>query len=245
MLTVLGQVVAPEGLAVHLDALGDAASATIAPALAYKRHQAVDLPVYLDHDTSWRLGSGKYLLRSERLGLMAVAVLDADVEDLLADGPWFWSDSITSHRLGDTLYRTSVELRELSLVRATANCRTSPVVWANVDIATSGGGAQPPMRLAWRSVWERAAQALEGQRYRRAAQHLSIVDLDPLDPVSEILTDPDAARQRAAARPTRPSPTPAHGRVRLDGRWLDEKQSARVLDLMGYETASDGTLVRA
>jgi hypothetical protein len=80
-------------------------------------------------------------------------------------------------------------------------------------------------------------------RYRRS-DRLVIHDADPLDPVAEAMTDPAVAlaRYRLAARQPEPAPPTMHvrrGLVRLDGVELDERQSARVLDLVGYDDVAD------
>jgi hypothetical protein len=41
------------------------------------------VPVHLDHDTSWPIGQVRLWARPESLGVMAIAVLHADVDDLL------------------------------------------------------------------------------------------------------------------------------------------------------------------
>lgn len=230
LLTVLGQVVRPDGLTHHADALGRVDEVVFTPAAAYQPRQPADLAVHFDHDLSWRLGSVGWLGRSDRLGLMAAAVLDADVAGLLADGRWYWSDGIACRRL-DTLRRGAIRLRELSLVRATGNCGTRPVVFR------PSNAGEPPMPLHWREVWQRAAEAMEAQRYRRAPDHLVIVDLD------EQRTDPVAARMALASLPT---PAPAKTRAAVPARPVagsrsDAAREAAALGVAGYSyVAADG-----
>jgi hypothetical protein len=216
-ISVLGQVVTPVGLVLHYDGLGDPVRAVVCPATAYLRHQPADLPVYFSHDDTWRLGAVRYLERSDRFGLLAAAVLDADVADLLADGDWYWSDRVTSRRFNDTgLDRTMATMHELSLVRATANCGTEPVVWGRGDIGL-GTAVEPRMNQYWREAWQRAGKGVAAQHYSyRRADHLSITDLDPLDADDEVLTDPEAAKTRAVAAlavAEAMSRTPPTGRV--------------------------------
>src|SRR5262249_48101909 len=153
-------------------------------------HQRRDIPVYMDHDETWRLGTVEHLERSKRLGLLAFARLEVDVADLLADGRWHWSDGITSYRPGDTRHRENVELREGSLVRATANLGTGAVVFSTDERAPRS------MPMAWDDTWERGVAAVQSRRYRRAADTLDVVDLDVLDLFDERRTDPEAARVR-------------------------------------------------
>jgi hypothetical protein len=112
---------------------------------------------------------------------MAVAVLDADVYDIVSDGDWYWSDCITCKRHGEQLVRSGALLRELSLVRATANCGTRPVVAVRGDISRGTASQPRRMPLSWDSTWERAAEAMPRQRYRRA-QHTLIVEVDVPEP---------------------------------------------------------------
>src|SRR5438046_331367 len=100
MLTVIGQLVAPEGLVHSADALGRVDEVAWVPPAVYVRDQPADLPIYFAHDRTWRLGTIGALERSDKFGLMAVGTIDADVDDLLADGPWYFSDSITYRRRG-------------------------------------------------------------------------------------------------------------------------------------------------
>jgi hypothetical protein len=180
MLTVIGPVVTSEGLVHSADPItGEVDSVAYVPAAAYVADQPAELPVHFEHATDWRLGTVGYLERSDRLGLMCVATLEVDVRDILDDGPWFWSDSITCKRHGQQLERSAAKLSELSLVRRTGNCGTRPVVVVPGDIAL--GAARPrAMPLLWDDVWDRAAAHLETARYRRA-DHLTIHNVDPPD----------------------------------------------------------------
>jgi hypothetical protein len=200
-ITVLGQLVAPAGRAIHYDTLGAPVSVSFTEPLAYQRHQPADLPVYFDHDASWRLGRVTYLERSQRHGLVAAAELDADIGDLLAEhGPWYWSDRVVSRRASQTLQRSDAQLRELSLVRSTANCGTKPV-------ASAPSNAGPPRTLpSWmHDTWRRAAEAISAARYRRA-DSTDIFDVDPLDIPDEWKTDRSAAQARLRAAMPKPMP---------------------------------------
>jgi hypothetical protein len=195
--TVLGQIIAPNGWAHHTNTLGEVVRSSVCEPIAYQRHQPADLPVYFAHDDTWRLGRVRHLERSNRFGLVAVATLDADVADLLADGPWYWSDRMTCRHVSLTPQRSDAQLVEVSLVRATANCGTRPVVSAPGDLLD--GEPRTGLTLWQRDTWQRAALAVEATRYRTAPDHLDIVDLDPLDLVDEWRTDPDAGKARLRA----------------------------------------------
>jgi hypothetical protein len=189
---LLGQVVRPEGMTLHANALGEVDDAAVIPAVAFMRRQPADLGVHFDHDQTWRLGRVSYLERSDRHGLMAMATIDADIGDLLDEhGPWYWSDGITCKRLGQSIYRHQAQLREISLVRRSGNCGTPPVVW-------SPHSGEPPMPLLWRSTWQRGLAAIAYAKYHRS-DTLDIVDRDPLGIVDEVMTDPDTARAKARA----------------------------------------------
>jgi hypothetical protein len=177
VLSVIGQVLRSDGWTLSADDLGVVDDVAWVPAGAYLAEQSPDLGVHFGHDRSWRLGTVGYLERSDRLGLMAVATLDADVGDLLADGPWFWSDSITCKRRGQALVRTDALLRELSLVRETGNCGTRPVVTVPGDIARGSAPQPRHMPMAWDDTWTRAAEAMSSLRYRHLL-HTPIFDVD-------------------------------------------------------------------
>ena len=198
-ISVLGQVVSPEGLAQYANSLGVVDDVSYVPAAAFLEHQPLDVPVYFDHDRSWRLGSVKYYERAlQRYGLLAVGLLDADVGDLLADGPWYWSDSITCERFGQSLYRGAAVIHELSLVRRTANCQTAPIVWSEGDLSRGTAG-EPAMNVMWRGVWSRAAEAIGTRRYR-SDPTLPIIDLDPPDEVDAAFADPAGVHRLAGER---------------------------------------------
>jgi hypothetical protein len=214
MLTVCGQVCTFAGLVQKVDLAGVPHPSTT-PSSTYLRHQPAVIPVHFDHDESWKLGEVVHLERSRR-GLMMVARLDADVADLLNDGDWFISDGITSYSTGITT-RGGVLIRELSLVRATANINTAPLCWSPGDIACGTAGAPFGLPLYWRDTWKRAGERASGMRYRPALDSLSIVDLDDLDAADEVLTDPAAARRQLAVLRAEldalPRPTPIRTRA--------------------------------
>ena len=176
--TIIGQLTTSEGLAQHGNALGDIDQVSWVPARAYLDDQPADLPVHFAHDRTWRLGTIGHLERSDRWGLLAVAVLDADVHDLLADGPWWFSGHTTAWRHSQKLERSEALIHEVSLVRATANCGTRPVVVVPGDISHWSAPQPRTMPLDWDATWERAAEVMPGRRFRRSAP-LHIVDLDP------------------------------------------------------------------
>ena len=191
MLTIIGQVVAHAGHVHQRDPDGTMVPYTMPPD-RYFREQPAPIPLHFDHDRTWTIGSVGHLERSRSQGLLIVGTLpNDDLADLLADGPWYLSDStlgkpIDSHRL-DWVGRS---IKEISLVRRTANLGTRPLVWSPHD-------GQPSMPLYWRSCWAATLAAMSTARYRKAPDHLTIVDLDPLDSIDEMRTDPAGARRAA------------------------------------------------
>lgn len=187
--TVIGQVVTSAGLTQHADALGDIDTVSWTPASAYLRDQPADLAVHFGHDRTWRLNgpSSLHLERSDRWGLLAVAVLDADVGDLLADHRWYFSDGISCIRHKQDHQRSGVLMHELSLVAETANCGTRPVVAVPGDIRLGTTSQPRNMPLDWDATWERAADAIPSPRFQRRAP-LRIVDLDP--PPAVVVDEP-------------------------------------------------------
>lgn len=241
MLTLIGQVVTPDGLVLKHDRAGEAVPYQLR-ANSYFRDQPW-LPLHFDHDRTWQIGQCEYLERSRSTGLMMVGrIPDDSMGDFLAEhGPWYLSDSVDCRPIGTTV-AVQGRLRELSLVRSSANLNTRPVAWSRIDIAMDGG-AQPPMPLPWRSCWDRAHQRMSTYAWRKA-DRLTVHDVDRLDVVDEVLTDPVAARRRAAvvdahaatapaaAKPP-PKPQPSHaGQVRFEGAWLSPELSARFNDLL-------------
>jgi hypothetical protein len=166
--TVLGQVVSPSGHSVHVNSLGDPVNLTITEPLAYQRHQHASIPVHFAHDREWVLGHCAYLERGHQFGLVAVASITADIADLLDDGPWYYSDRITSQHLSHTPHQSNVMIEELSLVRETANHGTRPLVVAAGDLTDHRDGPRG-LNLHQRDTWQRAAQAVQTSRYRSSA----------------------------------------------------------------------------
>jgi hypothetical protein len=181
--TVIGQVVTSAGLTQHANALGGIDRVAWTPASAYLDDQPADVPVHFAHDRTWRLGSVGHLERSERWGLLAVAVLDADVGDMLAEHRWYFSDGISCIRHRQRHDRSGVLIHELSLVAETASCGTRPIVAVPGDIRLGTAPQPRTMPLDWDDTWQRADEAIPSQRFRRSALHL--VDLDPPTPVAE------------------------------------------------------------
>lgn len=200
MLTLIGQVVTNQGLVHTVDAHGGNDERWSMPATAYRRRQPASLPVHFDHDRSWPVGQTTYLERSKADGLLAVAVLERDdLADLLSDGDWFISDSVRSRSVG-LVERSGGILEELSLVRRTGNVNTLPLRWSRSD------GAPLGLPLNWHGPWRQAHERMSGARYRRAPDHLDIVDRDPLGLMDELLSgDVTYARQMLAQRPTPPA----------------------------------------
>ena len=219
MISLIGQIVSPLGLAQHVDLAGQVHHSAM-PAEAFLRAQPAEVPVYFDHDDTWDLGGRVvHLERSRAGGLLAVATVgNADLGDLLDDGPWFLS-ARTNTWADDQMpgARTCAQLVEVSMVRETANMAALPIVWVHGDIATTGAPLAP-MPSSWRSAWSNAHQSLRASRYRAAPEHLEIVDLDPLDQVrtvdqaDELMAQLEAAVIRTTPTPRRTRP-PAKART--------------------------------
>jgi hypothetical protein len=188
------------------------------------REQAADIGLYFDHERDWRIGSVVSLQRSNAWGLMAAAILDVDVSEMLADGPWYLSDSITCRKMGQSLYRGEARLQEISLVRRSGNCDTHEVVWSEGDFGL-GTSAAPSMPLYWRSMWDRAAQAASAYRYTRS-KPLRIYDADELNEVDRAFADPSLLRRRAEPEMT--------GSVTANGRTLSPAASQRLIDFFEF-----------
>jgi hypothetical protein len=93
-------------------------------------------------------------------------------------------------------------------VRATANQSTRPLRWSPGDIADGSAGKPIGMPLSWYDTWSRAEARMDSDRFAfNRPERLPIHDLDPLSVIEEVLTDPAAARRRAALRPA-PAPAP-------------------------------------
>ena len=188
---LIGQVVGHAGLVQNVEADGTPTPYTMRPD-RYLREQPATIPLHFDHDRTWTIGTVGHLQRSRSQGLLMVGTLpDDDLADLLADGPWYLSDSTTARPLDEhRLEWSGRQIKEISLVRRSANLNTRPIAWSRHD-------GQPPMNLYWRSCWDDACKAMTSSRYRRAPDHLTIVDLDGLEPIDEMWTDPAAARRAA------------------------------------------------
>ena len=215
-LTVIGEIVRPDGHTLRANALGEVDDVAWVPAAAFTKEQPADIGVHFDHDRDASLGEVHALWRSNQLGLLGVAVLDADVHDILKDGSWYFSDGITCKRLGKSLVRGAAVMHELSLVRRTGNCGTRPVTVVEGDI-TRGTAAMPrSMPMSHDAAWEYAAESTP-RRYRRN-RPTPIFDADELTEVDLALADPS----RLVA--------PKKQRVmQVDGVWLDEDEAARFM----------------
>ena len=178
---------------------------------AYLDQQPGDLPVHFAH-ADWKLGRVRYLERSDRLGLIAVATIDADISELLSDGDWYWSDRIRScgalHRAG-----SNRDARALARNAPTANCGTRPIAWTEGDIET-GASAPWTMTLWWDDVSKRAAEATAGERYRRRPESLPIVDLELDELKQRAATVTAAAAKVVVPRQLTRGPTPERVYVR-------------------------------
>jgi hypothetical protein len=206
MISVIGRMVARGGHVRQVDRAGDVNPYVLAPE-SYLRRQPAGLKLHIDHDTTWPIGEVVHLERSNS-GIMMMGRVHDDLASLLRDHQWWLSDSVTCRRRGVIEYG-SATLTEISLVGRTANMCTPPIRWSPSDIAVHDGGAPWGLPLAWHGTWHRAHERLVGAKYKRAAATLDILDLDPLGIVDEVLTDPEAARQRVEAAARRAAPAAA------------------------------------
>ena len=214
--TVIGQICTSAGLVQEVDGAGTPFPYRT-PANRYLRAQPI-APVHLNHANDWKLGEVIHYDRSQRGGLLGVAYLPGDVEDLLAAHPWSWSDGVSCRRSGPGgMDKHHVLIRELSLVGHTANIGTRPVYFARGDIA-DGIGAPTGLPLSWRECWSRAAERASSARYRLRPDHLDIFDVDRLETLDELLTDPSYALKML--KESEPPPPPAPNKVRTTrARW--------------------------
>jgi hypothetical protein len=226
MITVIGQVCGIEGLVQTVDRAGTPDPYTL-PAASYLTKQSARLPLRIDHDKTWQVGTVGHLERSRSSGLMLVGTIPDDaLGELLADGPWFLSDSVITAPDG-VMRRRDGYLVEVSLVRRTANLNTRPVCWAVGDIAANSCG-RPPMPLLWHDTWKRAEASMGQHRYRQAPDHLSIVDVDGVKDQAVL----EAVGHRRS-EPTVKDESRA-GCVTLNGTRLNAQQSDLVLDLLEF-----------
>ena len=244
-IVVIGQLATSEGALGHVDRAGDVEPSWL-PAIGYLRHQPASVPVLVDHDEGFRVGRVEHLERSKVDGLLAVCRLDVDMADMLSDGDWFLSSHVNCLNLGDKRHSERALLSEVSLTRKPALYGACKVRWARSTLAP-----QWMRPLRWYDTWARGCEAMTTAAYRRA-KRLQINDLDRLDFVDELVTDPSAARRRAAlAAPAvkpAPPPEPDHaGCVRFDGAWLSPEVSARFMGLLDSGCSLDAAcrLIRA
>lgn len=199
----IGQLSTVAGRCQQVDLAGEVDPFTL-PAAAYRRHQSSDIPLYVGHDESWRIGSVGYLERSDSGGLVLVGTVNDDLGTLLTDHEWHLSDRVALEPTSRPLEYGGARILHVSLVPRSGHLFTHPVRWAPSD----GAPAELPLAAGWYGTWRRAMEAMATARYRhRAPDELTIVDLDPVD---ETRTDPDAVRQWArdtlAKARSKPSP---------------------------------------
>ncbi len=203
--SIIGQVCTTRGLCQEIDGLGDPIPYET-QAVRYLRAQPNPIPIHVNHAKDWKLGEVVHLERSARDGLLAVAVLDADVEEYLSDHTWHYSDGISCRSSGaGGMDKIGIRLRELSLVSRTANLSTKRVYTSRGDIA-QGAGAPAGLPLFWYETWQRAGERASLARYRLRPETLLIHDVDRLALVDEALTDPngDIARMWIGSPPPAP-----------------------------------------
>jgi hypothetical protein len=183
--TVLGQLATTRsgGLLQQRDLSGEVVEVDWRPPLGYVRSQPTRIPVFVDHDPGWEVGEVGYLERSKANGLLALARVDDDIVELLNDGTcWYLSGHVVALSLAPGHYERAL-LREVSLVRHTAIRGTRPIAWS------PHSGAPCSMPFAWDETWSAGVEAL-AERKDRSDQRLVIHDIDGLDLVDEMLTDP-------------------------------------------------------
>jgi hypothetical protein len=214
---LIGQVCTSKGLVQQRDLAGNAYPWTL-PANSYERAQR-RVPVLVNHDEGWRIGEVQHWERSRAGGLMLVAELNSlGPMDDDSDESWYLSPDVISTPYGP-LERGHGRIEEVSVVPRTASLGTLPVRWSPHT------GAPHNMPLHWYDTWSRAHEARSSYRYRRDDK-LSIVDIDPLDLIDEVLCDPVVAERVAAeaaaiktkARAAAPSTTERRYVHRLGGR---------------------------
>jgi hypothetical protein len=218
-ISLIGQVTTSAGLVRGVDPYD-------MPAASYRPRQRAALPLRIDHDKTWQVGTVGHLERSRASGLMLVGRIDDDsMADMLEDGPWYLSDSTACLRTGLMEYGGG-SLVEVSLVRQSANLNTRPLCWTVGDIAFNSCG-RPPMPLLWHDTWKRAEASMGRQRYRQAPDHLTILDIDGpgdlLEGVGHSRTAASTAKVESRA-----------GCVTLNGTRLNAQQSDLVLDLLEF-----------
>jgi hypothetical protein len=175
------------------------------------------------------------LQRSDKLGLMCVATIDAQprlgsptpirntynvapiyplpthndeyVAELLGLGDWYFSPTADARSISPG-HSERATLREVSLVQNPANINLDPVRWRPIDIA-DGYGPPSDWSWPWKNTWSRACERVNHHGYHYS-DRLLIDDLDELDPVDECITTGDTAALVAFAKgrlapDTRPS----------------------------------------
>ncbi len=204
--SIIGQVCTSRGLCQQIDGLGQPEPYET-PANRFFRSQPNPIPIHVNHQKDWKLGEVVHLERSQTTGLLAVAVLDADVEDYLRDHEWHFSDGISCRSSGVLgMDKIGIKLRELSLVAKTGNLGTRPIYASRGDIAQGTAGAPAGLPLRWHDAWKRAGERSSLARYRRRPESMEIHDVDRLSIVDEALTDPhgDIARMWIGSPPPAP-----------------------------------------
>jgi len=175
-ITVFAQVATPVGHGCQWDLAGDPDPFNL-PASGFRQNQPKWIPVHVEHETDWTLGHVVHLERSTVDGLLAVAVLDADIADLLSDGRWYVSPGVRVRSTGTMQFGDAV-IDELSLVRRPASINTQPVRWSRSDVRTDSGGAPHGMPLRWHDLHRRAHLLATSYTHQRRATELTILDVE-------------------------------------------------------------------
>ncbi len=194
--TAIGVVATPRGLTQQHDLAGTPEPFTL-PAANYRHLQDGPIPVLVEHDEGFAVGTCVALVRSRADGLLAVLRIDGPVVDLLADGDWYLSPGVRTRAGVTPLERDHARLFEVSLTRDPATLNTKALRWSRHDIATDGGGQPNGMSLSWRTAWDRVHEALQRRAYRRA-DRLWIIDLDPPVVIDAPKVTPTPVRARQA-----------------------------------------------
>src|SRR5437870_5497841 len=117
-----GQLATVRGHAQQHDRAGTPDPFTV-PSSSFFVRQPRHLPVFLNHDRTWQVGEIVHLERSASTGLLAVGVLDVDLADMLADGPWHLSPDIHAVEVDPMRYDFAA-ISEVSLTRSPATLGT-------------------------------------------------------------------------------------------------------------------------
>jgi hypothetical protein len=184
-----------DGVLQRRNTLGQVVEVEWLAPVGYLRRQPKSVPVLIDHDPGWRVGEVVYLQRSKLSGLLAFCSVNDDMGEMLSGEPLFLSSGVTALSLKPGHHERAL-LSEVSIVPHTAACGTKPIEWSSTT------GAPRSMPLLWREAWRDGIEELY-ERKNRSDPRLMIRDVDQLDAVDEMLTDPASVwwKRHPAAQP--------------------------------------------